>query len=299
MKVLVVPCRGIGDALLMMTASHLLGEAGFEVTTCHPSLKELKAWFPRGRFLDDLPSDLAVYDLVVIQNDHSPRTQRLVASSQIKKRVLFYPSYSPDRHPSLSIHDQPFCEELSMVDNIALATARLLSIPCPKKITNGITPPSDLIYQKEPNRVVIHPLSSDPRKNWSRRSYLKVAKKLSQRGYKPCFAIGPQERREWVEREWPLPELPTLDALARLLYESGYAIGNDSLIGHLASNLAIPTLIIADDAQRMRLWRPGWRKGEVITPLWWIPNIKGLRLRKRFWKLFISVRQLLLAFGRL
>ena len=37
MKVLVVPCRGIGDALLMMTASHLLGEAGFEVTTCHPS----------------------------------------------------------------------------------------------------------------------------------------------------------------------------------------------------------------------------------------------------------------------
>ena len=28
--------------------------------------------------------------------------------------------------PPFSIHDQPFCEELSMVDNIALATARLL-----------------------------------------------------------------------------------------------------------------------------------------------------------------------------
>jgi predicted DNA-binding transcriptional regulator len=39
----------------------------------------------------------------------------------------------------------------------------------------------------------------------------------------------------------------------------------------------------------MRLWRPGWHPGAVVTPPSWLPNWKGFRIREQKWKLFISV----------
>jgi ADP-heptose:LPS heptosyltransferase len=77
---------------------------------------------------------------------------------------------------------------------------------------------------------------------------------------------------------------PTLSDLATLVYESALVIGNDSLLGHLASNLNIPTLILADDPERLQLWRPDWAPSHLLFPPAYLPK----RLRKKYWSHLIS-----------
>ncbi len=273
-KALVVPAKGIGDALLMMIASHHLLQSGFFVTTCHPALRELQVWFPGQQFVSHLPDDLSSFDLIIIENDNSPKMHDW--KLKFPQACIFYPSYHPKKNPPLTSQDRVFKEDLSMAENIALA------IEAPSN-SNGIRPPADLVHRRFERRIIIHPTSSTEEKNWPPKRFLQLSAALQKRGYETLFAYGPSEL------------FPTLHELAGAIYESGYVIGNDSVIGHLGSNLNIPTLIIANDEKRMRLWRPGWLKGDVITPYSWIPR----KIRQKYWKQLISSRRVISTFQRL
>ncbi len=304
-KVAVLPAVGIGDALLMMIASHQLFLAGCTVTTFHALLPELSSWFPGHHFASPPPRDalvetLSSFDKIIIENDNSS-TIALVTSAWDNtsgpKRSIFYPSYSPSKHAPLSPFDQVFLPHLPMTDNIERAISQLASLPATKD--NGIKPPPHLGHRLHKNRVVIHPTSRIKEKNWLPDRFFALAQKLQRKGYSPLFSVSPSERDNWIwveKKGFPLPLLPSLSSLAALIYESGYVIGNDSVTGHLASNLNIPTLIIANDPKRMRLWQPGWLPGKCLFPPSWIPNIKGLRWREKKWQRFISVRAALKAF---
>lgn len=114
--------------------------------------------------------------------------------------------------------------------------------------------------------------------------------------------MSPPERKEWLSllnNRFLLPEFPTVSELAAYLYESHFLIGNESGTGHLASNLGIPTLIVAGCPKQMILWRPGFLLGQVITPPSYIPNFKFLRLREKKWQTFISPRRILKAFDKM
>jgi hypothetical protein len=87
--------------------------------------------------------------------------------------------------------------------------------------------------------------------------------------------------------------------LAAFIFESGYHIGNDSMLGHLASNLNIPNLIIANDKRRMDLWRPGWRYGFIVLPPQWLPQFRPFRWKKDHWQHLISVKKVLTYFNHL
>ena len=97
------------------------------------------------------------------------------------------------------------------------------------------------------------------------------------------------------------PHFKSLKEVAAFLYESGYLIGNDSGLGHLASNLNIPTLTISGNPKRVRLWRPDWALNHVVTIPFPLPNFKGIRMRVRenFWQHFIPVARTLKAFRKL
>lgn len=295
-KAAVIPASGIGDALLMMIASEQLAQAGYQVTTYHPALAELKEWFPKGHQFEEKPSAnecesiFSSYDLIVLENDNSPFSKQLVELSKsraLKKLSLFYPTYSLLKHGPLSLHDYVFEKARPMVENIAVAIGDLLGLQEISK-DNGLKAPSPLMHRKFDKRIILHPLSSRPEKNWSAKSYLKVARQLQKKGYAPIFMIHEEEK--WLEKEdldLPIKTFSTLDELASFIFESGALIGNDSLLGHLASNLGLPTLIIADDQERMDLWRPGWQKGAVVTPMPWIKHMKWLKFKKRHWQAFI------------
>lgn len=288
----VLPSRGIGDALLMMIASHRLLQEGYKVVTFHGALLELQEWFPQHEFSQEiLPGD--GFDLIVAQNDNTPRMKTLRFRFG-KKLSIFYNDHSPKKHLPLSELDQVFTKQ-PMADNIASAIAKLLKSQQISK-NNGLVVPSHLTFQTHKKRIFLHPTSSDPSRVWSKESFVCLAKKLKQRGFEPFFAVSPKERPDWLKYEKEgiaVPHFTSLSELAKAIYESGYLIGNDSLLGHLASNMRIPTLIITNDAKRMVYWRPAWLLGHVITPPKWIPNLKFLRLREKYWRKWISINRIL------
>ena len=304
-KVAVLPANGLGDALLMMIASHQLLLSGYQVVTFHNGFDQLATWFANQRFAQPPPSPLLIetlstFDIIIFQNDNSLLLHQLHSAFGGKNPVklsIFYPSYLPSKHPALLPFDQVFLPHLSMAENISASISSFLSHPPSKN--NGIIPPAHLIHRYHKKRIVIAPTSRMPEKNWIAERFFSLAKKLQYKGYTPIFSVSPEERKEWlwVEKQGIcLPNLTKLSDLAELIYESGYLIGNDSFAGHLASNLYIPTLIIANDPKRMRLWRPDWLRGKLVFPPGLIPNIKGLRWREKKWRHFISVRSVLNAF---
>jgi len=301
----IIPAKGIGDALLMMIASHQLLKKGYQVTTYHPSLAQLKSWFPEEHSFKDtyLLEELSSFDLVIVENDNSKRIQELKRFFQKKPDTLslFYPSYVPSKNGPLFHHDQTFLSSQPMADNIAHAIGRLLNIQDVSK-DNGLSVPNDLIHRFYKERVVLHPMSSDVRKNWPSGKFIKLAELLKERGFEPVFAVSPEEREAWLHAEdkgISVPLFESLSTLAHFLYESSYVIGNDSVVGHLASNLQIPTLIISNNRERMKLWRPGWLPGKVLTPPEWVPNFKFLRLRERYWHIWITPKRVLKQFEKL
>lgn len=300
MKAAVICSKGMGDGLMMMTASHRLKMEGYEVTTFQDLMGELTHWFP-GQYFEKRSTirTLDAFDFILLQNDNTPFSFDLIDRYR-KKMHLFYASYEPKKHRPLTAEDVVFNRSEPLVKNIAEGIAHLLKLDHPL-YENGITPPKDLIYRKHQKRVVIHPTSTTPKRSWAAEKFIALAHLLEDKGWEPVFSVGPSERNEWEARVnglYPLPFFPHLSALAAYLYESYFLIGNESGTGHLASNLGIPTLIVASCPKQMALWRPGFLLGQVVTPPPYVPNFKFLRLREKKWQSFISPKLILKAYQK-
>lgn len=306
MRAAVISSAGMGDGLLMMIASHRLLQAEHEVLSFHNQLHELASWFPGHRF-KKRPSpataeeELLPFDLIVLQNDHSPLALQVIdlhRKGKVRNLAIFYSSYEKNKHPPLTSWDRTFNRKEPMAENIAKAIASILQLKQISK-NNGLIPPQGLVHQKYPQRIVIHPTSTSPKRTWKKKKFIQVATFLKKEGYEVVFSVSPQEREDWlfvIELGFALPFFPTLSDLAGFLYESGFFVGNESGTGHLASNLYIPTLVAAGCRKQIALWRPGWLPGKVATPHPLIPNIKKMRLRERKWQFFLTTRHLLKQF---
>jgi len=278
-----------------MVASHRLKLEGHDVTTFQDSLGELEEWFPGHRFAKrSTIESLDSFDFIVLQNDNTPFFLNLIDRYR-EKIHIFYASHEEGKHRPLTPKDQVFDRALPLVTNIAQGIASLLGQMDPIA-ENGITIPEGLVYRKHAKRILIHPTSTTPKRTWTREKFLKVAEKLEKEGYEIAFSLSPQEREEWKDIPFLIPEFPSLEALAAYIYESHFLIGNESGTGHLASNLGIPTLIVASCPKQMALWRPGFLLGSVVTPPSYIPNFKFFRLREKKWQTFVSPRHILKLF---
>lgn len=295
----IIPSKGIGDALLMMVASHRLLLNGYKVTTFHEGLIDLEEWFPGHQFkkrpsLEQLKELSTAYDLLIVQNDNSEKIAQLLKHAR-EKCAIFYPTYRAYKHAPLTTLDHVFAPEKSMVENIALSIAELLHLFDASK-DNGLRTPATFVHRKYPKRIVIHPTSSVKSKNWPPEKFIALAHLLKERHFSPVFVVSNEEKKEWTFLENIPLELQTFNKtsqLAAFLYESCGVIGNDSLLGHLGSNLNIPTIVIADNAVQMQLWRPDWLRGQIVTPSRLIPNLKFFRIREKWWGEFISPKKIL------
>jgi heptosyltransferase III len=273
-KFALVCARGLGDALLSMILAHNLQLSGKRVTTFSSILCELKDWFCGFHILpypspEQLFTTFASFD-TLIAADHSLVTEQC----QFGNQLIF-------------LKESAFNKRCTMVENLQGVCTEKLLLPFAVS-KNGITPLKSLSYRAHPNRVLLHPTSSDTKKNWPSEKFAALATLLEKEGYQPYFCVSPAERQIWktsVASE-QLPHFPTVSHLASFVYESGYLIGNDSGIGHLASALNIPTLSLFARKSYSRLWRPGWGPGTVAAP----PNILwGCRMKQKYWKTLLSV----------
>lgn len=302
--------NGLGDGVNCLVLSNNLHLNGWQVDTYQNTIGSMQNWFPHLPVfsypdLDSLPRILSAYDwYFVVHNDTDPFVQKLIQEGKRRfperLKVLYL-------YPSPNIVNEPYyldCltnPKASIAENMRIVCRKILRLP---KITesNGFIPPVGLVYKKFPRRIVVHPTSARATRNWPKEKFVKLALHLQNLGYELVFVPGKDNLEEWKDVSdlgFGISHFPTLDALARFIYESGYLIGNDSGLGHLASALGIPTLTFCRRKTWANMWAPSFHKGVVVTPSSLIPNIRGLRLRDLHWKKFISVGKALRGFKKL
>ena len=301
----VFSCLGLGDGLISFILSNNLSRQGFDVTTFHPFLSGMRQWFPSFKIQEfpkreELEKELKGYDRFFIFFEKSPAMTQIIEycnAFHLDKTLILNPIATKNRD-YLYWGNGKFDGSIPFADNMEIFCRQILKLKaCTKE--NGITPLSGYQQKKFPTRIALHPTSSRQGKNWPKEKFFKLAQRLKKKGFDPYFILTKEERDDWTDLKYPVPRFSTLTEIAQFVYESGYMIGNDSGIGHLASCLGIPTITICRNQMTSSFWRPSWTKGVAVHPPKWIPNIKGLRWRDRYWKKWIFVSDVLRAFDKL
>jgi hypothetical protein len=302
-KCAVFSCMGLGDGLIALVLSNNLQLNGYSVDTFHPFLHELQDWFPHLPLMPFPQFGIEIleqYDRYFIIYEKSPWMRLILAyclESYPNKTVVLNPIATRRK-------DYPYWEggqfdgSRPFVDNLFRFCSERLRLKVTTK-SNGISPPAAIVPRKWMRRVVLHPESSREGKNWPKEKYLQLTQRLKGAQFQPVFALTQKEREKWKLDDVDAPSCATLSDLAQLVCESGYFIGNDSGVGHLASCLGLTTLTICRNAQAAKFWRPAWSRGSVVTPSFLVPNLKGMRWRDRHWKSWVGLRRVWREFQQL
>lgn len=320
-RLALVPSMGLGDGCIYLVLAANLARAGYKVTVFSNHVGALNNWFalfdaqplppPAHTFhvLDEF--DLVISDLGSMVTRHGEAAEMLarryafVGTLKVDPRFIEFPAIdalarlSPCKSsllaPLAAAAGPLRClsnDRVSMVEQaVAFCSERMGLVGAHDGV--GLQVPPNLKHRLYPRRVMLHPLSYNEKKNWPAHKYVALARQLRKEGYDPQFVLSPKERRDHLEvfgTEFEIPPFADAQALAAYLYESGYVIGNDSGVGHLASMLGIPVLTIYRKRRDGFCWRPGWGQGHVVRPAV-SPGI----LRNQ-WRRFLSVGRVLRSF---
>lgn len=273
----------LGDALLMMNMVQNLRANGRSVTVFGDYGYALRTWFPEIDIRPALPESeatrtLAGYDCAAQMHVGWPYSLHNYARS-----YFYYDAHVVITGKGFIKLNQirDYCHEQLGMETCAL--------------DNGLIPLPGLRHRQHSGHVAIHPSSSGQQRCWAASHFVELGKRLQRCGYKPFYIVAPYERDQWsclAENGLPLSPTTSLSDVAAFLHECGWFVGNESGIGHLASNVGIPTLTVTGRPTRTRAWRPGWSSSQIVYPAY----IPGGRLRDRLWHRWLRPGQVLRAF---
>jgi len=276
----------LGDTLISLVTVNNLVRNGFVVDVYGDYAYQLKDWFSWARIHAKITVENAAllkqYSQVLHMYD-SPLSDELKKwhkNSVVLSDSLLY--HLPQSMVDIQV--QLCREELGLQDVVR---------------ENNLKALPGLIASKNPKRVIINPTSFLTRKNWPKNKFIKLAQILTQRSFEVHFIVAPNEYQDWQDVEqygFIVQQFNSLSAVASYLCEAAFFIGNDSGLGHLASNLGVPTLSIILRKGVARQWRPSWAPNvTVLSPSWLNPR----PIKEKLWKIFISVKRVLRGFERL
>lgn len=274
----------LGDTLNLLIVAHNLVRAGWRVDVFGDHAYTLAAWFPHFSIAPALtPGEarevLARYPYVIQMHRDRPLAQ-----------LRDWHAGFIDLHEA-EYAQNPYCMAKRFAD-FAAARFDLYDV----ETSNGMEAPAGLRFRKHVSRVAVHPEASTPDKRWLPQRFLELFQRLHAAGMQVEFVLEARERSRWEHLAGELPPLRSFASSAQLaawLYESGWFIGNDSGVGHLASALGIPTLTVFRRRRVAQRWRPGFTAGDIVLPSWWVPTAG---LKERWWRESISVGRVLKAF---
>jgi len=314
-KAAIIPVDTIGDALILMIVANKLKNLGYDVTILHDNIYSLKKWFPLFHF-DKLKSSLKnldLFDHIFLQQDEvkTDKTQKIKNLVKTKISMIYF-RYNKSKFSSLTPLDIAIKDDISIAKSLAINFQRFIksNILENKKnadyfldgidLNTGICIPKNLVHKKYKKRVIIQPSSSDIKKCWSKKKYILLAKKLKTKGFDCVICVAPNELKDYLFVKplgFFLSSFSSLSDLASHIYESSFLIGNCSLSIHLASLLKIDHIMIANSKKIAKKWQGGWLKTNIILPPSWIINLKGLRLREKYFKKLITIKKVLKTFN--
>lgn len=317
-KIALVSSHGLGDGLLALVLSQNLAKNGYQVTQFNDYIAGLVALTPDiqaerhpREVLSNSDYELVLFDegsnyaKQVLKGDpgefssnhvsfRASRTQpRWPVSGSVKERIgdhkklqtllAFNRSLKQKgkHHTLIPEHYVTFLRELGFQQ---LSDQPALQIP------------STWQAKKYAHRVILHPFSSNQRKNWSLDKFTQLAEKLKQNGWEPVFSLAPSEASRLssnITKTYAAPLFDNLLELAKFYYESAAFIGNDSGNGHLASAMGLPTMTLFNRWKPNYSFRPAWGLSATKAPF--LPE----SLVKQHWSAFLSVESVYSMFERL
>ena len=133
----------------------------------------------------------------------------------------------------------------------------------------------------KPHRILIHPGSGSPKKNWPLPLFIEVGNRLKSMAMKPEFILGPAEYHLLDELNRISGEVRIIDdliVLAKELVKSTAFVGNDSGVSHLSAFLGLPTVVIFGPSDPKR-WAPMGTSVRTVGP-----DTMGLKCKPCFEK---------------
>ena len=300
-KACVFCSQGLGDGIIFLSLSQNLQKGGYDVDTYHPFLEELggfcdlKIKKPNLDLLEEscLDSTFSSYDLIIINTDSSKinlALQKWTEKNALKKSIKVYFLHATTCKGKKLPGNYYLDREKTIVENLKNFSLRALNIKEASKDSPFFLK-ENIEYRKYPNRIAIHPSCKNKQRAWPLEKFIFLAKKIKKKGYDPVFTVSKTEEKDYEDiRKYGLYLLSfsSLSSFAKFIAQSGFFLGNDSGIGHLASSLKIPTFTIFSSPRKQKFWKPDFFYSSGIMPLNLIPNIKNMRLREKYWKKFIS-----------
>lgn len=268
----------LGDSLLLLPLARNLVRNGYQLTLFGRHVHALAPWLP-GLEIRPIPPE-GVAGLTTFNR---------VFQMDIDQPLAIDPQYPLRPLDSLTVwlHQQPAQSRLFLEESRAFAKAVYgiedWSDSC------SLLPHHPERSRQNRRRVVIHPTAGTPERYWSATRFIELARRLTRDGYDVAFVVEERDAQIWhaatQEQPCTVNYFESLQALGNFIHESGYFIGNDSGIGHLASALGVPTVTISHRPRNMKRWRPQWAPG-IIVPHIWLP----LRTwRRKYWRFAVTV----------
>lgn len=276
----------LGDTLLMMTMAQNLVINGRSVTVFGDYAHQLRAWFPDIDVRPSLPESeaaqvLSEYDCVAQMHVGWP-----YALHRYARHYFYY-----DAH--VVITGRGFVK-LNQIRDYCRDQLGLKN----SELGNGLVPMMGLRHRHYARRVAVHPSSTSEQRCWAASHFVELGLRLKRSGYDPVYILANHERAQWrclEDNGLAIFQSESLSDVAKFIHECGWFIGNESGVGHLASNLGIPTLTVTGRPTRTRAWRPGWSPSQIVYPAY----IPGGRWRDLLWRRWLRPGQVLTAFRRL
>ena len=230
-------------------------------------VKFLLQWFCLTKLLKknnyDVSIDLSVY---------YPNSHVLTHFAKIPKTI----GYGNGGASSFltNVFNWSFCE-----DHISLSYEKLLGdIDISPSQTLFLSPYLAYI-QKKPKRskenpyIIFHPFSGDPKKNWKNVSWVKLLHLFSNTHFKIIFTGKGQLERTQVRnmiKDFGFAEncisSYSIEELQNIVYYSKLVISVDTMLGHLAAALDVPTISIFNNFSNPKIWHPPSNNAHFLSP---------------------------------
>lgn len=276
----------LGDTLLMMNMAQNLSINGRAVTVFGDYAYMLRDWFPTIDIRPALPES----DATRVLSDYDCAAQMHVgwpyALHDYAAHYFYYDAHVVITGKGfIKLHQIcDYCRDMLGLERCGLG--------------NGLVPIQGLRYRQYERQVAIHPSSTGEQRCWAPSHFVELGLWLTRLGYRPVYILAQHEREHWrclEQNNLTVFQSTSLSDVAKFIHECGWFIGNESGIGHLASNVGIPTLTLTGRPTRTRAWRPGWSISQIVYPAY----IPGGRLRDRLWRRWLRPWQVMRAFKRL